>query len=48
MFFVILSRPICSSTKFVIVYATLFLYATEATCEIVTVYQCVQLPVGLM
>jgi hypothetical protein len=43
MFFVILLRPKCSSTKFVTVYATMFLYVTETTYKIITVYKCMQL-----
>jgi hypothetical protein len=43
MFFVILSRPKCSSTKFVTVYVTIFLYVTETTYKIITVYQCMHL-----
>jgi hypothetical protein len=43
MFFVIFSRSKCSLTKFVTVYATMFLYVTETTYKIITMYQCMQL-----
>jgi hypothetical protein len=43
MFFVIFSRSKCSLTKFVTVYATMFLYITETTYKIIIVYQCMQL-----